>query len=186
MRVTKFVGPARWMKLIAEQDETRDPGGAFFSCSHLRSNSPAHRLSTNRDTITLQLLMFAGCVDDRNVTGFQLWFRIRHVPSLFHVNKIEGNHINTALGQSVGKQAHETTQLVRTGAMTENQSNPPSDFLRSEIHECSHAIAVVDGNLFGSGFYCHRSSVVQHTCLPTSCSTTERLCLKGRNPLRLR
>src|SRR6266446_7543556 len=137
MRGAKTIGSTRRMQRIAEKDQSReisDAGG-----SHLRGNSPAHRLAANRQPIPARHHLLANSRDHRAIARLQPVIRIGNSAALFAVQKVEGDRIDAARRKSGGKLDDKGASLTRTGSGAEDQRDVGSAVRRGGIETRGHA-----------------------------------------------
>src|SRR5271169_5926675 len=98
------------MQRIAEKNQARELSDA--ASSHLRGDPPAHRLAADRQIMAARLHLLAYRLDHRMVAGLQFVIWIRDTAMLLAVQKVEGDHVDTARGQSAAKAHDKVAGLI--------------------------------------------------------------------------
>src|SRR6185369_7078019 len=97
------------MQRVAQKDQA----GKFTRGrrSHLRGDSPAHRLAAYCHLVSSKLLVTAHCFDYRSVASFQFVIRIRRAAPELGVDKIESDGVDSARRKLVRIADHEIAAL---------------------------------------------------------------------------
>src|SRR5258705_8868878 len=107
MSVTKFVGPTRWMKWVAEENQSGNFTPALWLSGNLRRDASTHGFATNCQAVSFQLLVPGRRIDYGKVARLKFRLRIRHAATLFQVDKVEGQRVDTTFSQAARKQTHK-------------------------------------------------------------------------------
>src|SRR6185295_16266453 len=107
MSVTKLVGPAWWMKWIAEENQVGNFIPALWLSGNLRRDASTHGFATNCQAVSFQLLVPGRGIDYGKVARLKFRLRIRHAATLFHVDKVEGQRVDATFSQPACEQTHE-------------------------------------------------------------------------------
>src|SRR5260221_9003100 len=140
MLCTKLIRLASWMQRIAQKDQGHRIADA--GSSELRRNPSAHRLAADRELTPVEFLVIANSVHHCQVTGLQSVVAVWDATAVFHVEKIEGDYINSARGEGRSEAHHEVARLICASSVPEDQSDSSSIPRGRGIGDRSHALVL--------------------------------------------
>src|SRR6267378_74236 len=157
MRVAALFRPSRWVQWISKENETADRKTAI-GCCNLRRDPAAHRLSAGEEKPACAVHLVANRVDDHPVALFEDRTAVGEPPSLFRVEKIEGDDVEAELGKRVREIDHEGAALTRARAVSQNQRSTEAVASAGvEERRCAGAPSSLNGQLFRT-FQARRAS----------------------------
>jgi len=120
VRIARLIGPARWMKWIAEQDDAADDQIRIFRGNVCRC-AAAHGLAADEEAPVRALNLLTCSSNNRAVACDELRHAIGHAALLIHVVKIKRHDVEPALAEPPREAHDKRMTLTRTRAVRENQ-----------------------------------------------------------------
>jgi len=109
------IGSPRRVQRIAEKNQARHRTG--IGSGDLRGNAAAHRLAADRQPVLFELQKVENGLDDLAITSLQSARRIRQPAASLSVEKVEGDNVDAARRQRIGKFDHEIAGLTGAGSV---------------------------------------------------------------------
>jgi hypothetical protein len=147
------IGPARRMQRVAEKNQACQNAGT--GSGDLRGNAAAHRLAADRQPVLSEFRKLENGLYDPTITVLQPAVRIRQPASSLGIEKIEGDDVDVARRQRIGKFDHEMAGLGGAGAVAEDQGDAGPVLRSGRVNQGRHAL--VGGEVYAK--LCRHGSI---------------------------
>ena len=81
----------------------------------MRRDAAAHRLAADEHLIPCKCCMVAGGSDRRAIAGLEHVGAIGQLAPLLCIQEVEGEHVNTSVGEPIAEPHHEAARLTGAG-----------------------------------------------------------------------